>query len=498
MSNIQIMNNHFEIDFSRLTSIEDLAYYIGASNDLLLHGASLLDEKKLFYKQHKIPKRGKNSQGQYRIVWEIVDKCLLRAHKNFARKFGTFSKKYIHPSAVGYIKNQGIRENAQAHSGASFLLRADLSNFFLSLCSKKLFIALENMGLQNNIIEALVKFLTINNSLPLGFPSSPMLSNIVCKQLDEKISELALKYTCQYTRYADDIAISGKNTLPTKEELVEILYQENFKLCENKFRITKIGQAHYVTGLSISDDKMPHVPRRLKKKLRQELYYCRKFGIKNHLTKIHIGSLYMDQNFIQRKINRLDGIVCYVSHIERKRPLLKEWRSLLAENECYITYTCDNNKTLIGTTQSLISRLDLIINTKEQELKNVLFYVDETEIEFNNNKYLALAFTAIENNKVEIISKTLEALLNKYIIDPYTGSDKDKLEKNKLHFNDADHELKSQCISYLYPQNLCTYIVYGLLEKDKYENTYFELIKKILPGILSKKIYGLVLFKSCF
>jgi RNA-directed DNA polymerase len=512
MSNIQIMNNHFEIDFSRLTSIEDLAYYIGTSNDLLLHGVSL-DEKKLFYKKHKIPKRGKNSQGQYRIVWEILDKCLLRAHKNFARKFGTFSKKYIHPSAVGYIKNQGIRENAQAHSGASFLLRADLSNFFLSICSKKLFIALENMGLQHNIIEALVKFLTINNSLPLGFPSSPMLSNIVCKQLDEKISELALKYACKYTRYADDIAISGNNTLPTKEELAEILYQENFELCENKFRITKVGQAHYVTGLSISDNKMPHAPRKLKKELKQELYYCRKFGIKNHFEKKKFDSLntilkdsanpdinkylsadlyiaYNTSCFIQKMINCLHGMVCYVSHIEKKPMLLKGWHYLLATNKCNITHTRYNDKTLMDTTQSLILPPTLKSNTEKQELKSVLFYVDETEIEFNSNKYLALAFTSIENNKVEIISKGLEALLNKYIIDPYTGSKKRELEKKNLHYNDADHELKSQCISYLYPQNLSNYIVYGLLEEDKYESTYLDLIQKILPKILSKKIYN--------
>ena len=75
-----------------------------------------------------------------------------------------------------------------------------------------------------------------------------------------------------------------------------------------------------MTGLSISDNT-PHAPRSFKKKLRQELYYCKKFGIKSHLLKLLGGSneecLMGGEGIeIQRGINRIHGTVCYVSHIE--------------------------------------------------------------------------------------------------------------------------------------------------------------------------------------
>ncbi len=80
-----------------------------------------------------------------------------------------------------------------------------------------------------------------------------MIANLVCQKLDNKIQALAERLDCKYTRYADDITISGNNKLPTRQDLEKILNEEKFKLSQKKFRITKLGQAHYVTGLSVSD-----------------------------------------------------------------------------------------------------------------------------------------------------------------------------------------------------------------------------------------------------
>ena len=87
-----------------------------------------------------------------------------------------------------------------------------------------------------------------------------MLANFVCLSLDEKITSLANSYDCVYSRYADDIAISGKSALPSKILLADIVEAEGFRLSPHKFRVTKLGQAHYVTGLSVTDAISPHVP----------------------------------------------------------------------------------------------------------------------------------------------------------------------------------------------------------------------------------------------
>lgn len=265
--------------------------------------------------------------------------------------------------------------------------------------------------------------------------------------------------------------------------MAEIICKENFRLCESKFRITKIGQAHYVTGLSISDNKMPHAPKSLKKKLRQQLYYCKKFGIKNHLIKTTGEDFAM-----QSGINRIHGMICYISHIEKKPIFLQEWRDLLARDKCTIKYTSYRYSLPLALSTKLVD------DTKEQAPKGIVFYVDETEIciKSMNKTYLAIAFTAIESDKVKDIAIDIETMLDNYLANPFTGSDKNKLKQNKLHFADADHELKGECIKYLCTTNLKTYLAYGSLNESKkpqYQKLYINLISKIMKLVLSKKIY---------
>ncbi|WP_419149760.1 reverse transcriptase domain-containing protein [Salmonella enterica] len=49
-------------------------------------------------------------------------------------------------------------------------------------------------------------------STPQGAPTSPCLSNLVCKNLDAEISFLCEKLQVRYSRYSDDITISSTNT----------------------------------------------------------------------------------------------------------------------------------------------------------------------------------------------------------------------------------------------------------------------------------------------
>ena len=57
-----------------------------------------------------------------------------------------------------------------------------------------------------------------------------------------------------------------------------------FLLNEQKTRIQRSGQQQTVTGIVVNE-KMS-IPADYRRKLRQELYYCRKFGIQEHLQKM--------------------------------------------------------------------------------------------------------------------------------------------------------------------------------------------------------------------
>ena len=202
--------NPFIISFSEAQNDEDLAKCIGTTSNLLKQSA-FSENKYKFYTLHKIPKLGKKFKSwhgkdyslpynidkmcnlksdydnKYRIVWEILDEDLKQSHKNFSRRFNDFalSKGCINKAAYGYVKKVGIFDNAQVHSGAPLLLSADISNFFPSITGETLAKAFKKLNLNTDIIQTLVGFLTIDNSLPLGFNSSPMLANIVCYELDK-------------------------------------------------------------------------------------------------------------------------------------------------------------------------------------------------------------------------------------------------------------------------------------------------------------------------
>jgi len=57
-----------------------------------------------------------------------------------------------------------------------------------------------------------------------------------------------------------------------------------FLLNEQKTRIQRPGQQQSVTGIVVNERLS--IPADYRRKLQQQLYYCKKFGVQSHLTKI--------------------------------------------------------------------------------------------------------------------------------------------------------------------------------------------------------------------
>ena len=62
------------------------------------------------------------------------------------------------------------------------------------------------------------------------------------------------------------------------------LKKMGFLLNEQKTRIQRPSQQQTVTGIVVNEKLS--IPADYRRKLRQELYYCKKFGIQEHLQKI--------------------------------------------------------------------------------------------------------------------------------------------------------------------------------------------------------------------
>ncbi|MBP3810809.1 MAG: hypothetical protein ILA15_08825 [Clostridiales bacterium] len=82
--------------------------------------------------------------------------------------------------------------------------------------------------------------------------------------------------------HADDITISGDQELSVHiEEIKSIIGRSEFSINDNKTHYMREKHQKKVTGLVVTDKVK--IPLKYKKKLRQEIYYCKRLGVKNHL-----------------------------------------------------------------------------------------------------------------------------------------------------------------------------------------------------------------------
>jgi retron-type reverse transcriptase len=77
-------------------------------------------------------------------------------------------------------------------------------------------------------------------------------------RLDRRLSGLATKFDIRYTRYADDITLSGGDELGRRlgyvmARLRHIAQDEGFAINEKKTRVQRRHQAQVVTGLIVND-----------------------------------------------------------------------------------------------------------------------------------------------------------------------------------------------------------------------------------------------------
>ena len=231
------------------------------------------------YHKVKLPKKS----GGYRNL-SVPDAVLKSVQKRITEVL------LIHMPVSRYAKayryGSSTLRNAKHHVGRQVVLKLDILHFFDSIR----YSTVKNKVFPEVIYaEPLRILLTMlcyyKDALPQGASSSPAITNILLYEFDEQIGQWCRERGIAYTRYCDDMTLSGDFE---PAELIRFIRPElkklGFLLNEQKTRIQHPGQRQNVTGIVVNE-KMS-IPADYRRKLRQELYYCRKFGIQEHLKKI--------------------------------------------------------------------------------------------------------------------------------------------------------------------------------------------------------------------
>jgi len=242
----------------------------------------------------KVPGRS-----QYREI-HIPEPSLLGIQQWIAREI--LSNTAPHPASFAYHPNSQPVYAASRHCGCKWLLKVDIEDFFHSISERMVYDVFVSLGYTNLFSFELARITTMvrqeNTSdkvsdkwtsipsyyypnigfLPQGAPTSPMLSNLVMKSLDERLDSLSRSRGFKYTRYADDLAFSINKDVPRaevgslKKEVNRVLLDEGFNPNRRKSVIRGPGSRRIILGMLVDSDT-PRLSREYKDQLRQHLYY---------------------------------------------------------------------------------------------------------------------------------------------------------------------------------------------------------------------------------
>lgn len=179
----------------------------------------------------------------------------------------------------------------------------------------------------------LAQICTYNDQLPQGAPTSPVLSNMICRKLDKEFIRYAKHLQIKYSRYADDLSFSwnqpelvekifSRNSETLATEIIDIVEQNGFRINKNKIQARTHLERQLVTGIKVNNIA-PNLIREFPRQIRAMLHAWEKYGYEaaeieyhqKYLTKHRFSSasLPIFRRVIKGKLNYI-RMVCGPDH----------------------------------------------------------------------------------------------------------------------------------------------------------------------------------------
>lgn len=225
------------------------------------------------YTIFKIPKR----KGGFRQI-ENPDSELKEKQRQILKKLRKEHR--TSPFCYAFEPYRNISCMAMSHVGKKWVANFDVADFFPS-------ISLEKFSVKVSDISVNVKdycFHDFNDGkgkrLPQGAPTSPFLSNLYLKKFDWQMAWLCYARKCDYSRYADDIVISGEDRLNVSTMIASgaNILSKYFGLTihPTKTKIVPNSRRQLVCGVVVNTKL--NTQRKLRKNLRAELHQLKLKG----------------------------------------------------------------------------------------------------------------------------------------------------------------------------------------------------------------------------
>lgn len=151
---------------------------------------------------------------------------------------------------------RNIVTNASLHTNKRLVATLDIEDFFNSITKSQVInlFTSEPFNFPSDIADFFAKTVTFDDILPVGAPTSPVITNLIFLDIDLKIREFP---NLTYSRYSDDITLS--TDFYTAEELetilksiIEIIEDYGYSINKGKKTVKKSTQRQLVTGITVN------------------------------------------------------------------------------------------------------------------------------------------------------------------------------------------------------------------------------------------------------
>ena len=192
----------------------------------------------------------------------------------------------------GSIRGRSSASNASQHLGQPCVVTLDVKDFFTSVRQYIVYRMFRHeLEMGRDVARLLTRLTTFRSYLPQGAPTSPAVANLVLAgPFDEPLAIEARKLGVTFTRYLDDIALSGPDPRLLINAVPLLLSKRRLTIWRNtgrgrrkpKLKIMMGNKAQEVTGLIVNAKSGPSVSQHRRDRIRAAIFGLRDLGDDGH------------------------------------------------------------------------------------------------------------------------------------------------------------------------------------------------------------------------
>jgi len=237
------------------------------------------------------------------------------------------------------MPNKSIKDHVSPHIRSDCLIKFDLKDFFPSIDVESVCNIFLELGYVRSVARTLAALVTIDSALPQGASTSPIISNLYLRAFDAGMTGYCEQNEFIYTRYADDIVVSGSSALREHlSELKSLFSRYELTLNHSKTRIYQnSSQVRFITGLILNKEEI-RLPKAMRRRIRVQCHLFlneldRLISFRDPLQHKKAPESWRDKEFVYDPVfpERIIGKLNYWIHIEPENDYARTMKKLINE-----------------------------------------------------------------------------------------------------------------------------------------------------------------------